>query len=70
MKRYLVNMDTYISTDINVLLAYDHIVNAWANVKISTIVNCFKKCNFILDDASIIIYDNTDVANLNYFDYT
>ena len=67
-KRYLVNIDNYISTDITVLLKYDRIVNAWSNVKISTIVNCFGKCNFILDDESTIIYDNTDVANLNDFD--
>ena len=66
MKRYLVNIDNSISTDITVLLKYDHIVNAWSNVKISTIVNCFRKCNFIFDDESTIIYDNTDVANLNH----
>ena len=68
MKIYLVNMDNSVSRDITVLLKYNHIVNAWLNVKISTILNGFIKCNFILDDESTIIYDNTDVANLNYSD--
>ena len=42
MKRYLVNMDNSLSADITVLLKYDHIVNAWLNVKISTILNCLE----------------------------
>ena len=54
MKSYRVHMDNSISTDpIIVLLKYDHIINAWSNVKISIIVYCLRKCNFIFDDESI-----------------
>ena len=36
-------MDNSMPTDIDVLTAYDHIIKAWANVKMSTIINSFKK---------------------------
>ena len=47
IKRYLVDMDNSMPTDIDVLTAYDHIIKAWENVKMSTIINCFKKFIFL-----------------------
>ena len=39
-------MDNSRPTYIYVLIAYDHSIKAWTNVKMSTIINCFKKCKF------------------------
>ncbi|KAK9754720.1 hypothetical protein QE152_g944 [Popillia japonica] len=41
---------------------------AWENVRCSTIVNCFKKAGFVVDDGAQSLGENSDPADIDDLD--
>ncbi|KAK9679206.1 hypothetical protein QE152_g40207 [Popillia japonica] len=57
-----------VAKSISLLTAIHMLKKAWENVRCSTIVNCFKKAGFVVDDGAQSLGENSDIADIDDLD--
>jgi uncharacterized protein YfbU (UPF0304 family) len=67
VRKIISDMDDEKSTVIDILQVMRIVDKTWKNVTMTTIVNCFRSCRFVLetekDDTLMLVIENTDTEN-------